>query len=231
MKKMLFIVIASTIVFFTNTQLLSWSPPFPKEDDVSQTLVITLDATKGNQELLNYSPTNDVYLHTGTPRWIKISSGDNSHLIAVSNFNVSNHYVSVTFPDSGTCYDYLENTTYASTGTLQTIQLARGEFHVFLNRNINTLTPTPIIKVVFNENELQAKAYPNPASTDFTLELNLLQSSKMQIDVYTTLGRYLDALLNGFVSKGTHQLALKKKTILNGNYYLKVTSKNAIKTV
>src|SRR5678815_6107027 len=65
MKKLLLGIIASTIVFIANSQLLSWSPPFPKEDDISQTLVITLDATKGNQGLLNYTPTNDVYVHTG----------------------------------------------------------------------------------------------------------------------------------------------------------------------
>jgi len=167
----------------------------------------------------------------GATRWIKISSGDTSHLVAVGNFDVSNQFVSVTFPTSGTWYDYLENTTYSSTGTLQTIQLAPGEFHVFVNRNVNNLTPTPIANVPWNGEELQAKVYPNPALTDFTVELNLPQSSNVKIDVYSTLGQYTGALYNGFLSKGTHQLALKKKTILNGNYYLRVSTKHATKTI
>src|SRR5206468_10564426 len=33
--------------------------------DGLQTLVITMDATKGNQGLNNYTPTTDVYVHIG----------------------------------------------------------------------------------------------------------------------------------------------------------------------
>lgn len=46
-------------------QVLSWTPPFPREDDPTQTLVITADATKGDQGLLNYTPATDVFVHIG----------------------------------------------------------------------------------------------------------------------------------------------------------------------
>ena len=46
----------------TNAQLLSWAPAFAKDND---NIVITLDATKGNQGLLNYGTPNEVYVHTG----------------------------------------------------------------------------------------------------------------------------------------------------------------------
>jgi len=48
-----------------NAQLLSWTPGFPVENDPSTSMVITMDATKGNQGLLNYTPTTDVYVHIG----------------------------------------------------------------------------------------------------------------------------------------------------------------------
>ena len=54
------------VLFFPHAllaQLLTWTPPFPKESDPAQSLVITVDATKGNQGLLNYSNVSDVYVH------------------------------------------------------------------------------------------------------------------------------------------------------------------------
>ncbi|MEO6548262.1 MAG: alpha-amylase family glycosyl hydrolase, partial [Ferruginibacter sp.] len=45
-----------------NAQLLSWSPQFPNDNS---TLVITVDATKGNQGLLNYADPNNIYVHCG----------------------------------------------------------------------------------------------------------------------------------------------------------------------
>src|SRR3954469_11811232 len=64
MKRLL---VSTMAVFFTlivKAQLLTWTPPFPKENDASQTLDIIVDATKGNQGLLNYTAT-DVYVHIG----------------------------------------------------------------------------------------------------------------------------------------------------------------------
>lgn len=43
-------------------QLLTWTPDFAKDND---NITITMDATKGNQGLLNYSTTSDVYVHIG----------------------------------------------------------------------------------------------------------------------------------------------------------------------
>ena len=59
-KRMLLVSTATCIVILANAQLLTWSPAFPKETD---NIVITVDATKGNQGLLNYS--GNVYVHLG----------------------------------------------------------------------------------------------------------------------------------------------------------------------
>lgn len=52
-------------LFFLKAQLLSWTPGFPVENDISTNVVITMDATKGNLGLLNYTPTSNVYVHIG----------------------------------------------------------------------------------------------------------------------------------------------------------------------
>jgi 1,4-alpha-glucan branching enzyme len=167
----------------------------------------------------------------GVSKWIKISSGDTSHLVVVGNFDVTSQIVTVTFQTAGTWFDYLNNQLFSATGTAQSIQLLPGEFHVYVNRNVNNVTVTPVSNIPWNGNELQAKLYPNPAPSNFTVEVNLPQSSHVKIDLYTTLGQYVNTLHNGFLIKGTHQLAMDKKLILSGVYYLRITTKTATKTI
>src|SRR5664279_2628755 len=75
MKKALlcsFILIYFSVQSFS--QLLSWTPNFIQEG--STPVVITMDATKGNQGLLNYTPTSDVYVHIGVITSLSTSSSD-----------------------------------------------------------------------------------------------------------------------------------------------------------
>ena len=65
MKKISSLLFFLFTICITKAQLLSWSPSFPAENDAATNIVITVDATKGNQGLLNYSQTNDVYVHIG----------------------------------------------------------------------------------------------------------------------------------------------------------------------
>ena len=63
MKKFFFLFVVC--LFFSgngDAQLLNWTPDFVRDND---NIVITVDATKGDQGLLNYSNPNDVYVHTG----------------------------------------------------------------------------------------------------------------------------------------------------------------------
>ncbi len=62
MKKV-FTLVLLIVTGFANAQLLSTSPAFIQENSTS--IVITADATKGNQGLKDYIPTTDVYVHMG----------------------------------------------------------------------------------------------------------------------------------------------------------------------
>jgi len=64
MNRLLLLVILLFTGYFSGAQLLTWTPPFPKEADAAQVLVITADATKGNAGLLNHA-ASDVYVHIG----------------------------------------------------------------------------------------------------------------------------------------------------------------------
>ncbi|MGZ8516762.1 MAG: hypothetical protein ACXWWD_05400, partial [Chitinophagaceae bacterium] len=60
MKRLLNAVICMLSVHLLHSQLLTWSPVFPKEND---NVTVTVDATKGNQGLSGF--TGDVYVHIG----------------------------------------------------------------------------------------------------------------------------------------------------------------------
>ncbi len=59
--------------FAGKSQLLTWIPDFAKDND---NITITVDASKGNMGLLNYTPTSDVYVHVGVITNLSISPTD-----------------------------------------------------------------------------------------------------------------------------------------------------------
>ncbi|HET9433927.1 MAG TPA: alpha-amylase family glycosyl hydrolase, partial [Chitinophagaceae bacterium] len=60
MKRILLLICVFLFANFCHSQLLIWTPDFPKDND---NVTITVDATKGNQGLLGFS--GNVYVHTG----------------------------------------------------------------------------------------------------------------------------------------------------------------------
>jgi hypothetical protein len=60
MKRIFLLLCVFLFANFCRSQLLSWAPEFPKDND---NVTITVDATKGNQGLLNFA--GNVYVHVG----------------------------------------------------------------------------------------------------------------------------------------------------------------------
>ncbi len=74
MKKTATLLFALVMVIVSaNAQLLTWTPDFSKDND---NISITMDASKGNQGLLNYSTTSDVYVHIGLITSASTSASD-----------------------------------------------------------------------------------------------------------------------------------------------------------
>ena len=60
MKRIFLLLCVFLFANFCRSQLLSWTPGFPKDND---NVTITVDATKGNQGLLGFA--GNVYVHIG----------------------------------------------------------------------------------------------------------------------------------------------------------------------
>jgi hypothetical protein len=87
----LFLLVCLTTV---KSQLLTWSPAFIQES--SNPVEITLDATKGNLALKDYTPTSDVYVHIGVITNLSANSSDWKH-VKFASFNTGSPTVQTTY--------------------------------------------------------------------------------------------------------------------------------------
>ncbi|MEX1203142.1 MAG: alpha-amylase family glycosyl hydrolase [Ferruginibacter sp.] len=98
MQKILLSLLCLLCCVTTYSQLLSWSPLFSTEN--TNTFEITVDATKGNKGLDFYTPTNDVYVHTGVITNLSTSPTDWRYVKFNQNFNQPNALLNATYVGS-----------------------------------------------------------------------------------------------------------------------------------
>lgn len=74
MKRTTSLLVALVLLLLkADAQLLTWTPDFSKDND---NINIVMDASKGNQGLLNYATTSDVYVHIGLITSASTSASD-----------------------------------------------------------------------------------------------------------------------------------------------------------
>jgi len=168
----------------------------------------------------------------GAFKWIKLTTAnDTADVMVIGNFNVIPQTGTVTFPTAGTWYDYFGNFIHTATGSPQSFTLQPGEFHVYINRNANNLTATPVGNVPWNATNLGAKLFPNPIQAAYTLELSIPQSGSAVVEMYNSTGQFIRTVYNGFLQKGTRQLPFSRPLSAKGVYFLKIAIKGETKTI
>ena len=80
-----------------------------------------------------FRSNNISYSLNSSFKWIKVTEGAAS-MVVIGNFSVETTSGSVTFPSSGTWYNYLTPGTFSATGGAQLFTLAPGEYRVYLNQ-------------------------------------------------------------------------------------------------
>ena len=158
------------------------------------------------------------------------SATDSSQLIVVGNFDVTSQNASITFPTAGTWFDFLSESTIVATGAAQTLALQPGEFHVYLNRNINNV-PTPVIDINNPGNALQLFVYPNPVQNSSVAEIFVPERGNVQADLWNMQGQKVKNVFGGSLMRGKHTLRLPVETdnLPAGVYFLRVQTKNKIR--
>ena len=139
-------------------------------------------------------------------KWLQVTT-DTSNIVVIGNFDVNATSGTVTFPYTGTWYNYLNNSTLNVTSNSQTFNLAPGEYRVYINRNLNS-TPPPPPPPPAAVTTFEAKLYPNPTSTTFNVHVKLPESSDVTVVVSNTLGQTITTKYAGVLSSGTHLIPM-----------------------
>jgi 1,4-alpha-glucan branching enzyme len=158
-------------------------------------------------------------------KWLKITT-DTSNILVTGNFDVTTATGTVTFQNAGTWYDYLTGQTINATAGAQSLTLQPGEYHVYLNRNITSIS-TPTNDLDNPDQQARLTVYPNPILKNATIEYELPESATINISLLTLYGQQVAVLQSGFKAKGTYKLPFNTGTweinkLVKGIYLLQL---------
>jgi hypothetical protein len=166
-------------------------------------------------------------------KWLQITT-DTSNICLIGNFDVNPVAGQVTFQSAGTWYDYLNDNTFTATGSAQNITLQPGEFRLFLNRNVNNITATPVSNINNSVNSFKIITYPNPIIGSAVLEIENKETGFASIQWFNENGKKVREESLGTLTKGIHKIPISStnyKKMAPGIYLLRVQIKNNVQTL
>jgi 1,4-alpha-glucan branching enzyme len=154
--------------------------------------------------------------------------------VIVANFDVNGQGPTVSFPATGTWYNYTQGGTINVTGTSQAISIPAGEFRVFLNQNIGGGIVTNVRDIIANNNDFKLSVYPNPVQTVSTIQYELPKSGNVTVQLINMQGQVVATKNMGFQLKGLQVYELNKQNFLGtalvaGQYILQVRVDNVVR--
>ncbi|HEV2352759.1 MAG TPA: hypothetical protein VGR89_00815, partial [Puia sp.] len=166
------------------------------------------------------------YSLSGNVKYLGVQS-DSLSAMVVGNFDVVPATGSISFPTSGTWYDYLSGDSITATGSSQAITLSPGEYHVFLDKNLGTNDTTTTVTPPTSTG-LGLKISPNPiVSSATTVTFNLPVATSVSMAIYSIRGQRMAALDLGDRPAGQYtvpasQLPFDPMGLPNGYYVLEM---------
>lgn len=136
-------------------------------------------------------------------KWLQLTS-DSSKLVVVGNFGTTASSLQLSFPQAGVWFDLFTGEPVTATGTPQSISLPAGGYKVYLNRNLNGTTPTPVFEVDRIENfNLQLR--PNPFTPASVLHYEIPETGVVELRLLDISGRVITSVSQGNKARGSYQ--------------------------
>jgi glycosidase len=167
------------------------------------------------------------YSLSGNVKYLQVVGGDLSAMV-LGNFDVVPATTSVSFASAGIWYDYLGSDSILSTGASQTVTLGPGEYHVYLNKNLNATDTVATDTVATPVTKLGLAIYPNPVSGGNTMiSYELPVAGNTSLEVYSISGTRVAVVNMGNQAAGKYglqagQFSLDPAALPNGNYILQL---------
>ncbi len=138
---------------------------------------------------------------------------DASYAIAIGNFDVASASYSVTFPSTGTYYEYFTQQTLNVSSTTQTFNLQPGEYRLYTNFTTTGIEDNPAAPA----NAFNLSIYPNPSNGDTSLELSSTKSGSTAVDIYAMTGQKVAASILSLQANAITKTDLKSIGLTNPN--------------
>ena len=160
------------------------------------------------------------------------STGSDLSYVAVGNFDVVERQESITFPTTGTWYDYLSDATIQVTQPEMMVTLIPGEQKLWLNQAINrpvdndfvTSLNSPVI-----DKGLNILVYPNPGHQELQLSFPQNIEGQIKVELFDIAGKIVKQdILNSVYKNEVYPL--NTTNITRGVYFLHVSSGKGIWT-
>lgn len=167
-----------------------------------------------------FQSTDFTYSLTGDTKTYQLKSGEN-YVVAVGNFGVTQNSITVTFPKTGTWYNYFAETTRDITSANVQFTLAPGEYHLFSTRQFEQ--PHIVTENAIIERTDEIRVYPNPASDFIRIESS---NTIDQAYLYSIHG----SLIKQVPAPGK-SATIDLTNLVTGTYILKLNNQSFSKTV
>jgi 1,4-alpha-glucan branching enzyme len=172
-------------------------------------------------------------LGSGSLKTIVVDHPDLKYVV-VANFNVIQQAPDVTFPATGTWYNYTQGGTINVTGATYNVVLLAGEYRVYLNQNIGGGVVTNVRDMIASSNEFKVSVYPNPVQQMAMIRYELPKSGKVSIQLMNIQGQVVASKNMGFQLKGLQVYELNRNNfagvpLTTGQYIVQVRVDNIVR--
>lgn len=149
----------------------------------------------------------------------------------IGNFGVQQQSLSSPFPYAGTWYDYFSGESISVSDPSAAVNLAAGEFHVYLSEPIELPEQGLFVNTqeVVSAADLDMEVFPNPSTGDFRLDFGSRRSSATQIELCNLQGQILQRYDLGLLPAGQHRFT-QNVHIPAGTYFLRLHTDGKVGT-
>jgi hypothetical protein len=149
----------------------------------------------------------------------------------VGNFGVFNNTASITFPETGTWYDFVSGNELTINQTNQSFDMTPGEVRIYTSREIPASEDGVFVSndtyegSDIPENFRLRQNYPNPFNPTTNITYDIPQSSSVQLNVYDALGREVATLVQRENHPaGTFTVTFDASQLSSGIYFTRLES-------
>lgn len=173
------------------------------------------------------------YNLSGLVKTIILEHSD-SDVVIVGNFGVETATPTVTFPSTGTWYNYFNGTSEMISEAEQQVSLGPGVFEIFTTKEFEI----PDDGLVTSKDEGDTvpasyklgQNYPNPFNPTTTISYEIAEAGIVELEVFDMLGRKVTEVVNQRQASGSYTVDFDANNLSSGLYLYRLRANGKVLT-